>query len=144
MIDGLEEFRAKVERIRAALEAEFPGGAMGELETVTTQALMLLATYAAEYPPAPADSSYRRTGTLGRLWMAATPHVTVSGHVLDARIANATPYGPYVQDPERQAAQHRGRWKTTDQVVEEHAEEIAPLLAQAGYRIVQRVAEAAG
>ena len=144
MIEGLEKFKAELERVKAALEAEFPGGAMGELETVAMQALMLLATYAAEYPPAPADSSYRRTGTLGRLWVAASPHVTVGGHVLDARIRNATPYGPYVQDPDRQAKQHRGRWRTTDQVVEEHAEEIAPLLAQAGYRMVARVAEAAG
>ena len=83
-------------------------------------------------------------GTLGRLWTAATPQVTVGGHVLDARISNATPYGPYVQDPERQAAQHRGRWKTTDEIVREHVGEVGPLLAQAGYRIVERVAEVAG
>lgn len=142
MIDGLEQLQSDVEQLRAAMEAEFPDGAMGELEIAAAQVLQLLATYAAEYPPALADSWYRRTGTLGRLWMAATPHIAVSGHVLDARIANATPYGPYVQDPDQQAPQHRGRWKTTDQIVQEHVEEISPLLAQAGYRIVERVAEA--
>jgi len=144
MISGLERFRDEAERLVAALEAEASGGAMSELQVVATQALMLLGTYAAEYPPRPADSAYRRTGTLGRLWTAATPQVTVGGHVLDARISNATPYGPYVQDPDRQAPQHRERWKTTDEVVQEHVGEIAPLLAQAGYRIVERVAEAAG
>jgi len=144
MITGLEKFKEEVERVIAALEAEAAGGAMSELQVVATQALMLLGTYAAEYPAAPADSGYRRTGTLGRLWTAATPQVTVGGHVLDARISNVTPYGPYVQDPERQAAQHRGRWKTTDEIVREHVGEVGPLLAQAGYRIVERVAEVAG
>ena len=144
MIAGLERFKREAERVVAALEAEASGGAVSELQVVATQALMLLGTYAAEYPAAPADSSYRRTGTLGRLWTAATPQVTVGGHVLDARISNATPYGPYVQDRERQARQHRERWQTTDKIVEAHVGEIAPLLARAGYRIVERVAEAAG
>ena len=144
MISGLERFWDEAERLVAALEAEASGGAMSELQVVATQALMLLGTYAAEYPPQSADSSYRRTGTLGRLWTAAVPQVTVGGHVLDARISNATPYGPYVQDRDRQAAQHRDRWKTTDKIVEEHVAEVGPLLARAGYEIVERVVEAAG
>jgi len=144
MISGLERFRDEAERIVAALEAEASGGAMSELQIVATQALTLLATYAAEYPARPADSGYRRTGTLGRLWTAAVPQVTVGGHVLEARISNATPYGPYVQDRERQARQHQERWRTTDKIVAEHVAEVGPLLARAGYEIVERVAEVVG
>jgi hypothetical protein len=107
-----------------------------------TQALMLLATYAADYPPQPPNSSYRRTGTLGRLWTAATPTVTVRGHVLDARIENATPYGPQVQDPDAQRPVHRGRWQTTEDVVAQHMDEVEHLTAQAGVEIVERIAGA--
>jgi hypothetical protein len=136
---GLRAFARDVLRLRDALDREFPDDALAELRTAAEQALVLLATYAAEYPAQPPNSSYRRTGTLGRLWTTNTPHVTVSGHVLEARISNATPYGALVQDPVVQIAPHRGRWQTTEDVVEAHINEVEQLLSEAGGRIVERV-----
>ena len=143
-ISNLVDFKRQLKGIQDALQAEAEGGAMERVGETVHQALLLLATYAADYPPQPADSDYRRTGTLGRLWTTATPHMTMSGHVLDARIGNATPYGPWVQDPERQGRVHRGRWQTTDEVVQSHLGEVDALLAGAGLDIVERVAAQAG
>ena len=65
--------------------------------------------FLANYPPPPAGSTYRRTGTLGRTWQseirATTSHVR-------AILANPTVYAPYVQDEDSQAMVHRGRWPT--------------------------------
>ena len=143
-ISNLADFKRQLEGIQDALQHEADGAAMERVGTTVHQALLLLATYAADYPPQPAGSDYRRTGTLGRLWTTATPHMTMSGHVLDARIGNATPYGPWVQDPEQQRRVHRGRWQTTDEVVQSHLGEVDALLAQVGLDIVERVAAQAG
>lgn len=144
MIDpsGFEQFQRDLEALQKALDREFPDGAMDSLSNAAHRGLLLLATYAAEYPPAPSNSSYIRTGTLGRLWATATPRVTMSGHVLDARIRNATPYGPLVQQRGQQRRVHRGRWQTTDDVMEQHLNEVEPLIARAGGEIVARIASA--
>jgi len=144
MIKNLAAFMRELRALQEALRREADGAAVETLQATVHQALLLLATYAAEYPPQPAGSDYRRTGTLGRLWTTATPHVTISGHVLDARIGNATPYGPRVQGSADQAPVHRGRWLTTDEVVEAHVDEIDALLAHAGLEIVERVAAQIG
>ena len=65
----------------------------------------------AKYPPALPDSTYKRTGTLGKGWKTA-----VSQDPLGAVVGNPTAYGPYVQDADKQAAIHRGRWQTTKDV----------------------------
>lgn len=141
---GFEEFRRDLERLMQAL-ADFPDVAEGEIERGMDQALLLLAGDAADYPPAPSDSTYRRTGTLGRLWVGARPVVTrSSGAFVAGRIGNATPYGPYVQDPNRQAAQHRGRWRTTKDVVRDNEAGIKIILEQVGAELVTQIAEAAG
>lgn len=142
-ITNLDSFMRQLESLQAALQREADAAALEAVGQSVHKALFLLATYAAEYPPGPPNSSYRRTGTLGRLWTTATPHMTVTGHVLDARIANATPYGPRVQDPDEQIAVHRGRWQTTEEVVQSHLDEVDAVVAQAGLVIVERVAAAA-
>lgn len=53
----------------------------------------------ATYPPAPAGSSYRRTGTLGRRW---TTKVYNTGTEIYGVTGNNTPYAPRVQDSQRQ------------------------------------------
>jgi hypothetical protein len=141
-IVNLEEFQRQVEALRAAIRKEFPDGLMAEMEKRLAQALHLLAGHAAVYPQQPAGSRYARTRTLGRLWTTAHPQITVRGHVIDARIGNATPYGPYVQDPEGQAWMHRGRWQTTDDVVQAHVGEVEGLIADVGLEVVERIAGA--
>ena len=49
--------------------------------------------YMAEYPPARADSTYRRTGTLKRSWHA--PAVRVDGNTIAGEIASQGQIAPY-------------------------------------------------
>lgn len=160
-VSGLEEFLRGLEEMQAAIEA-FPEFATERMETVIRRSLMLLATYAAEYPPPPPPGLWAATtsqdqkaaffakgwngrgGTLGRGWTSAIPQVTISGHVLGARITNAIPYGPYVQGPGQQLPVHRGRWETSEDVVRKHVGEISGLLAAAGYELVEDLAQGAG
>lgn len=138
------EFLVKLRRLRKALKEEMRGGAQKELGQVVTKALRLMASRASRYPQQPPESAYRRTKTLGRLWTQAMPQITIGGNVIDARLQNRTPYGPYVQDPDAQAWMHRGRWQTTDDVQEETRPEVEMLLQQAGLRMVKRIAAAVG
>ena len=68
----------------------------------------------AQYPEQPPDSDYVRTGTLGRSWDI---DYTVEGQTVAGQTGTAVRYAPYVQDAERQAWMHRGRWENTDQGV---------------------------
>jgi hypothetical protein len=60
-------------------------------------ALLSLVPDLATYPQQSSSTSYRRTGTLGRLWTAARPAYEAQGNGFEARIGNATRYGPFVQ-----------------------------------------------
>lgn len=136
-----EEFDRQVANLSAALERE-AADMLGGLKDTAVKILMLMGTYAAKYPPPPPGSTYRRTRTLGRLWTTSDPVVTVSGKLLNARIGNATPYGPYVQDEDLQAKVHRGRWQTTKEVIDEHKGIIEPMLKKFGLEITERIANA--
>lgn len=68
----------------------------------------------AHYPAPPADSTYRRTGTLGRSW--ALRH-TINARGIEGETGTNVEYGPFVQEEERQAWMHRGRWDNTDENV---------------------------
>lgn len=71
------------------------------------------------YPSPPAGSTYRRTNTLNRSW---SRRVLGSGLNMQAVIGSSgaiAPYNRYVQDRRRQAAIHRGRWRTADDVAEQ-------------------------
>lgn len=82
----------------------------------------------ATYPARPASNRknpYRRTGLFGRSWQM---RVNSTGGSLEGIVDNPTPYGPYVMGPgpdkPMQAWMHVGIWRTTDQWVEEVADDI--------------------
>lgn len=87
-----------------------------------TQSLALLVDDIAEYPAPPPNSSYRRTGNLGRAWTSAQYEIDVNAGGATGVIGNAVrdrrgrSYGPYVQSAEQQASVHQGRWQTDEQV----------------------------
>lgn len=69
------------------------------------------------YPAAPPGSTYRRTRTLGRSW---SRKISGRGANIVGRVgsnSNIAPYNRYVQDADRQARVHQGRWKNTTQGV---------------------------
>jgi hypothetical protein len=74
-----------------------------------------------DYPPAPAGSTYRRTGTYGRTcWVDDS---RASDLIWYTR--NPTDYAASLADPEQQTDQHRETgWKTTQQVAETVVDDI--------------------
>ena len=88
-------------------------GAIATLRPPMQRSVYRLQAGMAKYPAARGGSSYRRTGTLGRRW---TSVVTESVNGLVGTVGNNTSYGPWVQSEMFQAAVHRGRWQTDQDV----------------------------
>ena len=74
-----------------------------------------------EYPTQRVGSTYRRTGTLGRLW---TTRVQQNSGYLEGKVGNRVKYAPFVQSRQFQARIHRGRWQTDERVVNLNARTI--------------------
>lgn len=70
----------------------------------------------AKYPPKPGHSTYRRTGTLGRLWTTKIENQGKRGIV-----GNMTPYATYVQGPRRRYFHKAAGWKSIQEVGTEEA-----------------------
>lgn len=126
-IEGLDELIAAVGRLES----------LQVLRDTMETAVELVRTQIAIYPPPPSgyrmvwksekqrrwffaalregriSVPYRRTGTLGRRW---TTEVSRQGDDLVGKVGNVTAYGPFVQSVDGQAAIHRGRWRTDEQV----------------------------
>ena len=115
-IDGLDRLVRKLGRLRA----------FSKLREPLERGLATLHEAIAVYPPSPEGSTYRRTGTLGRRWTTEVQTLTQFRGVL----GNNTIYGPYVQDKDKQARVHRGRWQTIQSVVKaKRAAVVADFLA---------------
>jgi hypothetical protein len=144
--EGFEEFQVTLAEFLATLE-EFPEIAAGQLEQAMEQALMVLQGEAADYPAAPQDTTYRRTGTLGRRWVGAARVIQAegSGAGLVGRVGNITAYAGLVQGPNDQLAVHKAHgWRTTKDIVRDNQEAIMGLLERAGGHIVEELAKGAG
>lgn len=105
----------------------------GAMEDATTYALALIK----RYPVPPGSSSYTRTHTLEKSWSRT---VRGSGARITGQVGsngNMAPYNRYVQDRERQARIHRGRWLTIQQLAENEEPRIQRMFADriraAGY-----------
>jgi hypothetical protein len=71
------------------------------------------------YPPPPTGSRYVRTNTLFRSWSRKPiTKETWGWRVVIGSSGNIAPYNRWVQDRDRQAAQHRGRWRTAQDIIE--------------------------
>ena len=70
------------------------------------------------YPPQRAGSTYKRTNTLRASWFR---RISGQGNEIVGEAVssgNTAPYNRLVQDADRQAAVHRGRWTNTAQEVQ--------------------------
>ena len=98
------------------------------LKPTVTAGANLLRNEMRRYPPKPPQSTYRRQGTLGKSW---TQRVSGGRGGWLAVIGSFLNYAPYVQDRDRQAAVHRGRWQTVQSVAEENREKVTRFVVQA-------------
>lgn len=100
----------------------YPDKLREELETTMEKALYHTQGSVPPYPPARPESSYVRTGTLGRSiglgGRADIYEVKRIGSGYEARLGTRLTYAPYVISSERQAWMHQGRWWTMKTVAE--------------------------
>nr|NIV32439.1 hypothetical protein [Anaerolineae bacterium] len=78
------------------------------------------------YPPKPPNSTYDRTFTLYKSWAKK-----VNRSALRAVIGSNVAYAPYVQDQDRQAWMHKGRWQTAQSVARDQARNVQRFIERA-------------
>ena len=96
-------------------------GATNVLRPPMQRAVLRIQRDMQEYPIQRVGSTYRRTGTLGRLW---TTRIQQSGQYMEGKVGNRVKYAPFVQSRQFQARVHRGRWQTDERVVNLNARTI--------------------
>lgn len=96
-----------IEALRGRLDVD----GLGILQPVMSRAVIRVERAMKKYPTPPSDSSYVRTGTLGRRW---THEVQRGASEIRGVVGNNTQYGPWVQNEQFQARVHRGRWLTDE------------------------------
>ena len=98
------------------------------LQGVANAGGQLLRAEMRKYPPPPPNSSYRRTGTLGKSW---AQKVTRLAGGWSAIVGTRLNYAPYVQDETRQAEVHQGRWQTIQSVAADKKDEVFNFMRRA-------------
>lgn len=127
----------------ATLDA-YPDIARPILEDASSAALLSLIPDLASYPPKPAGSTYRRTGTLGRLWTSARPEFAPVASGFEASVGNATPYGDFVQGEHQTGFHKEHGWSNVDDVLKRHEVDIERSFDTALQRIAEAVDAKAG
>ena len=116
-----------------AVQRKIDGIQRGDyLQGVASAGADVLRAEMRRYPPAIPDSTYRRTGTLGKSWTKQLMRGGRDGGWL-AQIGTRLNYAPYVQDEARQAKVHQGRWQTVQSVAKDKRNEVVKF-AQAAIR----------
>ena len=110
------EVRDLINRTPAKLDDAMLGG--------MNDATALLVRELKTYPSPPAGSTYVRTRSLSNSW-----HKEIEGRGLQIRgivgsNQNIAPGNRWVQDAERQADIHRGRWQTAQDVLQRNEQNI--------------------
>ena len=85
------------------------------------QAIGILNNEMKQYPPPPPNSTYDRTGLLGRNW---SKRVYVTGIDVVGEARNNTSYGQFVQNAPTIATIHAGRWTTIQEAQRNNEDEI--------------------
>lgn len=110
----------------AAVRSNFRGGvlpaaAADALHAYTSKFAESIAAELREYPPAPPESEYVRTGRLGRAWKVEELSTGVGiRYVISNSVQDRWNryYSAGVQSKPAQWAIHRGRWSTIQDVME--------------------------
>lgn len=99
------------------------------LRLAMSDATILLLRDLRTYPPKPAASSYKRTGTLRRSWSREVQGEGIHLVGIVGSNANVEPYNRVVQDEGEQGRVHRGRWLTVQGVSRQRSEAIRRMFA---------------
>lgn len=121
-IKGLDKLNKKLKRLQSSELKD-------TLKKTTDKAVKYVHSQVPEYPAPPPASTYRRTGTLGRQINTAVKEV---GSEIYGVIGSPTKYSPWVISSEAvpevgagpQAAVHKGRWWTLQDVVKKSLAEV--------------------
>jgi hypothetical protein len=105
-IDGIDKLIAKLGKVQG----------VKILRPAMQRSVYRIQARLAQYPAQRPNSSYRRTGTLGRKW---TSKIEEGNGAIRGRVGNNTDYAPLVQSKRFQARIHRGLWINTDEYVVE-------------------------
>lgn len=103
------EVRDLINRTPAKLNDAMRGG-MNDATALLLRELQL-------YPPAPPNSTYKRTRVLSNSWHREIEESGLQIRGIVGSNQNIAPYNRWVQDEEVQAPFHRGRWTNTAQEV---------------------------
>ncbi len=87
----------------------------GGMEDSTTYTLAIIK----RYPEEPPNSTYTRTHTLEKSWSRRFEGSGLTIRGIVGSNGNMAPYNRRVQDRDRQARIHRGRWQTIQSVAED-------------------------
>ena len=127
---ALEIDDSDVRRMLASSPAKLDRAMRGAMNDATALLLRDLQTY----PPQRTGSSYVRTGTLRRSWSREIDGNGLTMRGIVGSNENMAPYNRYVQDADRQAAIHQGRWTNTVQDVVSHNERTIQEMFEARFR----------
>lgn len=139
-IRGLDPVIARMQAYQSALIAT--------LKTTVEASLLALWENVPEYPPPPDDSSYRRTGTLGRTLGGGMDggqgggkpdvyQVQELGQKIEGHFGTRLDYAPVVIGPGEQADMHLGRWWTLEDVAKEADDKIQALFSIAASKMAE-------
>jgi hypothetical protein len=104
-IDGMEEVFRTLTRVAA----------IDKLEAPMQRSVLRLEAYMKDYPPPPLNSSYRRTGSLGRRWIT---DIERRNDGLIGRVGNNIHYARWVQSRMyQQRIFERIGWRTETQAI---------------------------
>ena len=104
-IKGIDELIRKLGKVEGTKHLRQP----------MQRAVYRLQARMAQYPAQRTNSSYRRTGTLGRKW---TSKIEQGNGSITGKVGNNASYAPLVQSYRFQARIHRGLWQTDRYVVD--------------------------
>jgi hypothetical protein len=138
-VRGLDELHARFR--------QFPQKWSKALGKTLQASLLILQGSVPKYPRPPADSTYRRTGMLGRSLGSAVGggkvgrpdifEVRKMGGFQEGRFGSRLKYAPYVVG-EQQAAVHQGRWWTVPKTVVQRA---VPKIDRAFVKLAEALAK---
>lgn len=133
-VDGLEQLVRGLEAAPRIIVEEMDDALSTILGDVTRDL--------ASYPPPPPQSTYVRTGDLGRGWTEANERLVARANgSVSLRLTNNVEYASLVQGPDQTAVHQGTGWRTAEEVMASREPDILRTGLQAYARAADRIAK---